>query len=632
MTFLRFCIFAGLLEIFFVAEVETSSEPDPVAVQVENLEEPVFDAVAEGADGNMALPVEVQQMLTALTDQLRALGMDPRKGQPFYKLHEIEPLRGDLKEDVQKYFVHFEYLASLVPNIDDAAKLAELKKCLRDKALVVFQAATDAQNDTFEHAKAYLLERLTQPHQRAVYRHDFHSKKKGTDSVADFYRELCRLADLAYSDSSADAKVLVIKERLIDGSAPLSDKDPNKKIWKAAYTNAGGSFEDVLRAMQAAETTQKSLSLVSVIASGASANDLTAAMQQMFASENGQQHRGGRGGFRGGYGRGGFGKSRWMHSNANSRGSRGRGRYNSQGGFGDRGGFRGGRGTNGNSNRGGNRSRSSGCFECGALDHWRNECPKYLEKRKDAEVNNFDPSQDASQEAGSSFSRGGGNQFSGGNRYFRGNRGNRGGRGNRSRGAGNSGRGGQNFYGEGQDEHHEYPQKEGTEGYGDYQHWLLEDVDFLIEIENQTKSGLESSGKKQHLVPFQETPGLVRDSSPEQRVRPERNGGLNVRNLESSNQRNGNGVNSAKDPLVSEFCFNCKLNNNAGSFSDGSAGGSVGTRCFGRRRDGRRRRRGHRRSLSMERRQQQSVRSYRNGFLEYLLLFHLRGLCPRWET
>jgi len=122
---------------------------------------------------------EDDDTMARLIAALKSLnGNDCRKNQPFFSIWEKEPLKGAVDEDVHQFFENFEYQASLVEEIDDNVRLVELKKCLRDRPLSIFQCATEDVKSNFQLAKEFLLANLTLPHQQAVFRHDFHTRKK----------------------------------------------------------------------------------------------------------------------------------------------------------------------------------------------------------------------------------------------------------------------------------------------------------------------------------------------------------------------------------------------------------------------------------------------------------------------
>ena len=119
---------------------------------------------------------------------------------------------------------------------------------------------------------------LTLPHQQAVFRHDFHTRKKEeNESVSDYFRDLKRLADKAYSGQTPEAIRLVIKERFIAGLAVTNKGEPKFKLWKAAFTKAHESLETVVAATQAAEVAQRSLSVFPDVATNLNPNQSLAA-------------------------------------------------------------------------------------------------------------------------------------------------------------------------------------------------------------------------------------------------------------------------------------------------------------------------------------------------------------------
>lgn len=196
-------------------------------------------------------------------DWMRALAL---MNQPFYRMWETSPLNGDLNQDVSKWFVNFEYHAQLVPEITDATRLTELRKCLRDRALQVYQNAEEDEKNTYALSKVLLSTRLVYPHQVAIWRQEFHNrKKKETETVADYLRDLRDLVKLAYSGENENARNLVLKERFVSGLLVTEKSHTNYKLWKAAYLNLSKTLEEVVAAVNAAELNQKMFSLSSAV-------------------------------------------------------------------------------------------------------------------------------------------------------------------------------------------------------------------------------------------------------------------------------------------------------------------------------------------------------------------------------
>lgn len=236
-----------------------------------------------------------------------------RNGNPLFEIYKTTPLTGADDQDSEKFFEQFEYLASLVPNLAADVKLVELKKCLRDRALTVYQAGSATRTDTFDHLKDYLLANLVLPHQRSVHMHAFHARKKEEkETVSDYYRDLQRLARLAYPAEADASRDLVVKECFIAGLVVTAKTHSNYKIWKASLQAATGSLRDVLSAAHTAETAVRTLSLVADMATGLAPNTTTEALTAMATMTNSNA----RGSVRGGrYSRGGRGGGRDQYPN-----------------------------------------------------------------------------------------------------------------------------------------------------------------------------------------------------------------------------------------------------------------------------------------------------------------------------
>src|ERR1700734_886715 len=164
-------------------------------------------------------------------------------------------------------FEKFEYKAGLVNGIDAAIRLAELKKALQDRALSIFQGARDAEVATYDLAKAFLRNNLSYPHQIAIWRQEFHNRKKEEkETVADYLRDLRRLVGLAYSFEQDNAQTLLLKERFISGLIVENQSHPNYKLWKSAYVSLTLSLDELVAKVLVAETNQRMFSLTTMTA------------------------------------------------------------------------------------------------------------------------------------------------------------------------------------------------------------------------------------------------------------------------------------------------------------------------------------------------------------------------------
>src|SRR5262245_33026009 len=131
------------------------------------------------------MAIDANLAMTAFADLIR------NQNEPFFRIWEINPLTGDLSQDISKWFENFEYQSNLVSDITDENRFLELRKSLKDRALNIFQSATNINTRTYALAKTFLLTNLVYPHQIAIWRQQFHNRKKnGNETVADYLRDL----------------------------------------------------------------------------------------------------------------------------------------------------------------------------------------------------------------------------------------------------------------------------------------------------------------------------------------------------------------------------------------------------------------------------------------------------------